>query len=101
MEDESDEMNRKDIEEVQEEVVEISSGIIKIAIDVEQPVNFLMKNESEVEEAEENVGAFLFIGAEKGNAAIIIGGIGSKELTEGEELASEEMPAIDSNHYIF
>ena len=97
MEDESDEMNRKDIEEVQEEVVEISSGIIKI--DVEKPVNFLMKNESEAEEAEENVGALFFIGTKKGNAAIVIGGIGSKELTEGEELASEEMPAIDHSVY--
>ena len=62
-----------------------------------------MKNESEAEEAKENVGAFLFIGAEKGNAAIVIGGIGSnKELPEDYDLINEEVPTIyDSNHYMF
>ena len=89
----SNEMNREDIEEVQEE--EVSSRIIKIVIDVEQ-VNFLMKNESE-----KNVGAFFYIGAEKGNAAIVIGGIGSnKELPEDYGLINEGI-SNDVNYEIF
>ncbi|MFK7760651.1 MAG: hypothetical protein AB8B46_00790 [Candidatus Midichloriaceae bacterium] len=99
MEEESTEINSENIEEVQEEVIDVSPEIIKIVIDIEQPVNFLMKNESE---EDENGGVFIFIGAEKGTARIAIGGMGSnKELTD-DDLINEEVPTIyDSNHYMF
>ena len=98
MEEESTEINSENIEEVQEEVIDVSPEIIKIVIDIEQPVNFLMKNESE---EDENGGVFIFIGAEKGTAGIAIGGMGSnKELTD-DDLINEEVPTIyDSNHYM-